>query len=178
MQLYLCLCWQHSSCYASGACSFIVIISAQVWCCQVSSIVAALPLIMTAPFSVWPKKSSVQWSGFCGRKVYPQRLSAQYGNNVLPQRSVYEWIEKLNNGRTNVTHDKGAGRPSTAITEDNIERARDMVLLDDWLLTKWHMFCKLAMVRPTKWCTTNLGFIESVQDGSQNNSQRCRNKRA
>ena len=34
------------------------------------------------------------------------------------------------NGRTNVSHDKGAGRPSMAITEDNIERARDMVLLD------------------------------------------------
>jgi hypothetical protein len=26
-----------------------------------------------------------------------QRLSAQYGNSVLPQRSVYEWIEKFKN---------------------------------------------------------------------------------
>ena len=30
---------------------------------------------------------------------------------------------------TNATHDKGDGRPSTAITEEYIERARDMVLL-------------------------------------------------
>ena len=28
-------------------------------------------------------------------------------------------------------YDKGAGRPSTAIAEDNTERARDMVLLDE-----------------------------------------------
>jgi hypothetical protein len=48
----------------------------------------------------------------------------------LPQRSVYEWIEKFKNGRTSVTHEEGAGRPSTAATDDNIERVRDMVLLD------------------------------------------------
>ena len=48
--------------------------------------------------------------------------------------------------------------------------------IDDWLLMKWHIFCKLAMVRSTNWCTTNLGFIKSVQDGSQNNSQGCINK--
>jgi hypothetical protein len=41
----------------------------------------------------------------------------------------YEWIEKLKNGRTSVTHE-GAGRPSTATTDDNTERVCDMVLLD------------------------------------------------
>jgi hypothetical protein len=66
---------------------------------------------------------------FCGLKVY-QGLSAQYGNSVLPQRSVYEWIEKVKNGCTNVTLEEGAGRPSTATTDDNIERVRDVVLLD------------------------------------------------
>ena len=59
-----------------------------------------------------------------------KRLSAQYGKSILPRRSVYEWIENLKNGRTNVTHDKGDGRSSMAITEDNIERARDMFLID------------------------------------------------
>jgi hypothetical protein len=42
----------------------------------------------------------------------------------------YEWIEKLKNGRICVTHGEGAGRPSTATTDDNIERVRDMLLLD------------------------------------------------
>ena len=70
------------------------------------------------------------WSeGVQGAAIH-QRLSAQYGNSVLPQRSVYEWIEKLKNGHTNVMHDKGAGRPSTTIIEDNIEHACDIVLLD------------------------------------------------
>jgi hypothetical protein len=48
----------------------------------------------------------------------------------LPQCSVYECIEKFKNGRKSVTHEEGAGLPSTTTTADNIERARDMVLLD------------------------------------------------
>ena len=51
--------------------------------------------------------------GATGAKIH-QRLWAQYGNSVLPQRSVYDWIEKFKNGRTSVTHGEGAGRTSTA----------------------------------------------------------------
>jgi hypothetical protein len=75
-----------------------------------------------------------------------QRLSAQYGNSVLPQRSVYEWIEKLKNGRISFTHEEGAERPSTATTDDNIERVRDMVMLHrrpTTVLMKWQIVCKL-----------------------------------
>ena len=67
------------------------------------------------------------------RSIRGRNKSKNFGtirNSVLPQRSVYEWIDKLKNGRTNVTHDKGAGRPSTATTEGNIERARNVILLD------------------------------------------------
>jgi hypothetical protein len=38
-------------------------------------------------------------------------------------------MEKFKNGRTSVTHEV-AERPSTATTDDNIERVCDMVLLD------------------------------------------------
>jgi transposase len=88
---------------------------------------------MATPLSVCSKeeqRSVVRflWSEGVSRAEIHRRLSAQYGNSVLPQRSVYEWIEKFKNGRTSVTHEEGAGRPSTAITDDNIERVRDMVL--------------------------------------------------
>ena len=61
------------------------------------------------------------------------RLSARYGNCVLPQQSVYEWIEKFKNGRTSVTHEEGVGRPSTATTDNNTECILVMVLLERWL---------------------------------------------
>jgi hypothetical protein len=32
-----------------------------------------------------------------------QHVCAQYGDNALPRRVTYEWIEMLKNGRTSVT---------------------------------------------------------------------------
>ncbi|PNF39899.1 hypothetical protein B7P43_G00920 [Cryptotermes secundus] len=90
---------------------------------------------MAAPLSVCAKEEQRSvirflWSeGVSGAAIH-QRLSAKYGNNVLPQRSIYEWFEKFKTGRTSVTHEEGARQPSTATNEDNIEHARDMVLLD------------------------------------------------
>ena len=110
-----------------------------------SSIVAALPLIMAVLLSVCTKEEQRSvirflWLEDVSEAAIHQRLSAQYGNNVLLQRSVYKWIKKLKTGHTNVTHDKGARWLSMAITEDNIECVHDMVLLDKWLLMKWHIF--------------------------------------
>ena len=48
----------------------------------------------------------------------------------MPQQSVYELIEKFKNGHTSGMHEGGAGRPSTATSDNNIECIRDMVLLD------------------------------------------------
>ena len=48
------------------------------------------------------------WSEGVSVAEIHRRLSAQYGNNVLPQRGVYEWIEKFKNVRTSVTHE-GSG---------------------------------------------------------------------
>ena len=37
--------------------------------------------------------------GVKGAEIHA-RLCTQYGNNALPRRSVYEWIEMFENGRT------------------------------------------------------------------------------
>jgi hypothetical protein len=53
---------------------------------------------MGAPFRVCTKQQCsvwfLWWEGILRATMHP-RLSAQYGNNVLPQWSVYEWNEKL-----------------------------------------------------------------------------------
>jgi hypothetical protein len=41
------------------------------------------------------------------------------------ERSVYEWIEKLENGSTNVRNEEGTGHLATARNEDKIELAHD-----------------------------------------------------
>ena len=72
-------------------------------------------------------------SVICGLKVYQGPKSIEdfqhnMGTVFCHNNSVYEWIEKSTNGHTSVTHE-GAGRPSTATTDD-IERVFDMVPLD------------------------------------------------
>lgn len=50
-----------------------------------------------------------------------QRLSAQYGDSVLPQQNVYEWTDMFKNAWTSVTDEKQSGRPSKSTTEVNTE---------------------------------------------------------
>jgi len=71
---------------------------------------------MAAPLAVCTKEEQRAvirfiWSeGVPGAEIH-RWLSTQYGDSALPLGSVYEWIEKFKSGRTNVTHEEGAGRP-------------------------------------------------------------------
>jgi hypothetical protein len=39
-----------------------------------------------------------------------RRISVQYGNSVVSQWMVYEWIDRFKNGRTSIKHEEGARR--------------------------------------------------------------------
>jgi hypothetical protein len=58
------------------------------------------------------EQKAVVWflwaEGVKGVEIH-KHLSAQYVNNVLPQHSVYEWIEVFTNGWTNVTDSEHSG---------------------------------------------------------------------
>jgi len=58
--------------------------------------------------------------GVPGAKMH-RRISVQYGNSVVSQRIVYEWIERFKNARTSIKHEEGTRRPSTSITDVNME---------------------------------------------------------
>ena len=88
---------------------------------------------MASPLSVCTEEEQravirFLWAeGVPGAEIH-RRLSAQYGNSVLPRRSVYEWLVKFKNGRSSIKHSKGGGRPQTSTTDDNIEYVRTMIL--------------------------------------------------
>ena len=68
------------------------------------------------------------WSeGIPGAEIH-QWLLAQYGDNSISRRGVYEWIEKFKDGRTSVTHQEGAGRLRTSTGPNNVNRVNEMVL--------------------------------------------------
>ena len=89
---------------------FLLITAVQVSSCSVSSFVPTVTLTMAAPLSICTKEEQRSvirflWSeGVSGVEIH-RRLLAQYGNSVLLQRSVYEWIEKFKNILTSVTHE-------------------------------------------------------------------------
>jgi len=76
---------------------------------------------MAAPLSVCTKEEQrgvirFLWTeGVTGVQIN-RRLSAQYGDSALPRRSVYEWIERFQHGRTSVKDEERAGRPSLTAT--------------------------------------------------------------
>ena len=116
------------------------------------------------------------WSeGVSGDEIH-RRLSAQYGNSVLLKRSVYEWIEKLKNVRTSVTHEERAGRPSTDTSDDNTERVRYMVVRQRLTINEVANRLQISHGSAYEIIHNRLGLHKFVQDGSQNTSQCCINK--
>jgi len=43
-------------------------------------------------------------------------ILAQYGQSIMSQRKVYEWVERFKSGRTRVTDEGRSGRPSTSFS--------------------------------------------------------------
>ena len=67
--------------------------------------------------------------GVKGAEIHA-RLCTQYGDNALPQRSIYEWIEMFKNGRTSVMDAECSGQPPTSTTDEKMEEATAIILTD------------------------------------------------
>jgi len=57
------------------------------------------------------------WSeGVKPSEIY-RSMKVQYGNSCLSQRRVYEWMERFQNGRQNVSDEHRCGRPVSVASE-------------------------------------------------------------
>jgi len=128
---------------------------------------------MAAPLSVCTKEEQrgvirFLWSEGVPEAEIHRRLKAQYGGSALPRRSVYEWIEKFQHGRTSLKDKERAGRPSTSITDSNVEDARAMIL-ENRRVTIDEMANHFEISHGSAY-DTGLAFVKSMQDGFLNNS--------
>lgn len=55
-------------------------------------------------------------------------LKKAFGDVCMSQPRVYEWFKRFKDGRTSLDHDEIPGRPTTSVTEENIESAKQIVL--------------------------------------------------
>ena len=55
-------------------------------------------------------------------------LEKAFGESCLGKTQAYEWYKRFKGGRTSLDHDEIPGRPTTSVTEENIESAKQIVL--------------------------------------------------
>jgi transposase len=59
-----------------------------------------------------------------------RQMLAQYGACTMHQQKIYEWIERLKEGRTSVTDESRPGRPLTSRADQHIQRV-DALIRED-----------------------------------------------
>lgn len=87
---------------------------------------------MAAPLSICTKEEQHSVMCFCGLKECqgPKSIEHfQHNMGTVFCATIMNGLQTKKINRTSVMH-AGAGHPSTATTDDNIERVCDMVLLD------------------------------------------------
>jgi len=57
-------------------------------------------------------------------------LTEACGDACMPRARVFEWHKRFSEGRGSLKVDDRPGHPSTAVTDDNTEKARDVVRKD------------------------------------------------
>jgi hypothetical protein len=60
-------------------------------------------------------------------------MLAQYGENCITQGKVYQWVERLQSGRTRVSDEHHSGCLTTSKIADNVEKVNDLVQEDKWI---------------------------------------------
>jgi hypothetical protein len=57
-------------------------------------------------------------------------LTEAYGEDCMSRARVFEWHKRFSEGRESVKDDDRPGRPRTTVTDDNIEKVRDVIRKD------------------------------------------------
>ena len=55
-------------------------------------------------------------------------LKVAFGDQALNKTQVFEWYKRFREGRETLEDDPRSGRPATAITEENVEKTKQIVL--------------------------------------------------
>jgi len=55
------------------------------------------------------------------------RLVSAFGDEAPSKASVYNWFAEFKRGRSTLSHASGAGRPKTAVTQENIDAVQKLI---------------------------------------------------
>ncbi|RLU18027.1 hypothetical protein DMN91_010269 [Ooceraea biroi] len=63
-------------------------------------------------------------------------LQTAFGDQAMSQNRVFEWYRRFRDGRENTEDDPRSGRPSTAITDKNVEKVKQIVLANRRIIVR------------------------------------------
>ena len=79
-----------------------------------------------------------------------QLLTEVYGEDCTSRACMFEWHKQFSEGRESVKDDDHLGHPYTAVTDDNIEKVRD-VIWKDWRLDVQAIAEEVNLDRESVW---------------------------
>lgn len=59
-----------------------------------------------------------------------EMLNIAFGESTISKTRVYEWYKRFQEGREDVEDDERPGRPSTSISDENVEKVKEMIMND------------------------------------------------
>ena len=62
-----------------------------------------------------------------------QLLTEVYSEDCMAHAHMFEWHKRFSEGRESLKDDDRPRRPHTAVTDDYIEKVRDVIGKDQWL---------------------------------------------
>jgi hypothetical protein len=104
-----------------------------------------------------------------------KRMLAQYKENFIVQRKVYQWVQRFQSGRTSNVGEDHFGHPTTSWTVGDVEWVNVLVQDDRWITVtyianKLHISCVYAHFIIHKDDITKF-----VQGGCQSSKGMCGN---
>lgn len=59
-----------------------------------------------------------------------EMLNIAFGESTISKTRVYEWYKRFQEGREDVEDDERPGRPSTSISDENVEKVKEIIMND------------------------------------------------
>lgn len=74
-------------------------------------------------------RSMIYYDFHCGLSQQQRiaRLFSAFGNEAPSKSTVHRWFAEFNLGRSSLSHASGAGRPKTAITQENVDAVQKLI---------------------------------------------------
>jgi hypothetical protein len=74
-----------------------------------------------------------------------------FGETALSRSKTFEWYSRFKNGRTSFDDDPHTGRPSTARTNETVDRVNAVIRQTDYLIVLQRLRDADRQKRPHKW---------------------------